>query len=164
MPPCTTGAAFEAATVETAIAVDAVVSAEGCAACRGTFGIGSTRAAEGDITAASAGADRTTDTVCAVQSATALGAGRASTAFVPAAIEGTVAGYPVVLAEDRAPGLAALTRGGALATKTDGPATAAGGTADTICAAKPTAANRVPITPTSIVVTAVQNAVGVDGV
>ena len=164
MTPRATSATFKAATVKTAITVDAVVAAEGCAASRGALGIGGARAAEGDITAAPAGADRTTDTVSAVESATALGSSGATTALIPAAVPGAIAGYPIVVAEDSAAGLAALTRGGTLATKTDSPATAAGGAADTVCAAETAAADGVPITPTTVVVTAVQHAVGVDAV
>jgi hypothetical protein len=161
---CTTSATFEAATVEAAITLDAVAAAEGCATSRGALGIGGAGATERDISTASAGTDRTTDTIVAVESATALGSSGATTTFIPAAVQSTVAGYPVGVAEDSAAGLAALSRGGTLATKTDRPAGAAGGAADTICAAETAAADRVPIAPTTVVVTAVQSAVGVDAV
>jgi len=69
------GAALEAATVETAVAIDAVVAAERGSADRRALGIGRARPAEGDIAAASAAAYRLTYAFGAIEPATTLGPG-----------------------------------------------------------------------------------------
>ncbi len=76
MAPRATGATFEAATVEIAVAVSAVVAAERWATSRRTLSIGGAGATKGDIATASTGAYGATDTISAIQSATAVGAFR----------------------------------------------------------------------------------------
>jgi hypothetical protein len=164
MAPSTTGTTFEAATVEAAIAVDGVVATEGWPPGRRALGIGGAWASEGNIAAAAASANRTANAIRAVEAATALGSSGATTTLIPAAVAGAITGYPVIFAEDRPAGLATLTCGGTLTSKTDGPATPPGSAADTVCAAEPATADRVPITPTTIVMTAVQSTIGVNAV
>jgi hypothetical protein len=72
---CTTSATFEAATVETAISLDAVVTAEGRAASPSALGISSAGATESDISTTSASAYWAADAVIAIESTTAMGAG-----------------------------------------------------------------------------------------
>ena len=127
------GAALEAAAIETAVAIDAVIAAEGRPTDCGAFSIGCTRPAEGDVSTAETATDCATDTLIAVEAATALRSSGAAATFVAAAIQGSVAGNAVVIAEDGSPGLAAFTRMGALAPKADGPAVTARGAADSIC-------------------------------
>ena len=164
MAPRATNATFKATTVETAISVDAIVAAEGYATSRRALGVRSARAADSDVSTSSAGTYWATNAFGAVESATALGPGTATTAFISAAVEGTVTGNPIVFAEDRATGLAAFAGGGALSAEPNSPATAAPGAADTIDAAQTTAADDIPVAPATVVVTAVQDAVRVDSV
>src|SRR5687768_2860730 len=57
-----TGAALEAATIKTAVAIDAVVAAEGGPADRRALRVGRACLAEGDIAATPAATNRLTDT------------------------------------------------------------------------------------------------------
>ncbi|MBW3632093.1 MAG: hypothetical protein KY456_03595 [Chloroflexi bacterium] len=93
-----------------------------------------------------------------------MGASGATTTFIPAAVQGTITGYAVGVAEDGAASLAALARGGALPAKADRPASAAGGTADAVAAKQAAAAVSIHATPAAVVVTAVQNTIRVDPV
>jgi hypothetical protein len=162
--PRTTGATLEAAAVKTAIAVDPVVAAEGCTARCRAFGVGRTRASQCDVSTAAIGAKWSTDSLRAVESAAALSAGGATSAFIAAAVQGTVTGYSIVFAEDRTASLAALASGGTLTTKSDAASTATTSATDTIDAAQTAAADDITIAPTAVVVTAVQHAVRVDPV
>jgi hypothetical protein len=162
--PCATGATFEAATVEIAVAVSAVVAAERWATSRRTLSIGGAGATKGDIATASTGAYGATNTISAIQSATAVGASGATTALISAAVERAITGNCIVFAEDRSASLAALTRRGALPTKSNRAATATRGAADSIAAAETTAADSVPITRSAIIVTTVEYAVSIDTV
>ena len=155
------GAALEAAAIETAVAIDAVIAAEGGSADRCALRIGRTRPTEGDISATSASANRATNTLVTIKPATTLGSSGAAAALVAAAIQGTVTGDPVGIAEDSASHLTTFTCVGALPAEPDGPAGAASCAADSVRAEQATAADGVPITPAAVVVTAVQDAVGV---
>ena len=158
------GATLEAAAVETAVAIDAVVAAEGGSADRRALRVGRARPAEGDIAATSTATNRLTDTLGAIETATTLGSSRAATALIAAAVQRAIAGDPIVVAEDRASHLAAFARLGALPTEPDGAAAATRGSADSIRAEQTTAADGVSIARAAIVVAAVQDAVGVDPV
>ena len=157
-------ATLEAATVETAIAVDAVVAAEGGSADRRALRVGRARPAEGNIAATSAAADRLTDALSAIESAATLRSSGATAALIAAAIQRTVAGDPVVVAEDGSAHLAAFTRMGALPPEPNGPAVAARGSADSARAEEATAADGIAIARAASVVAAVEDAVGVDSV
>ena len=109
MTACSAGAAFEAAAVQTAVAVDAVVAAEGGSADRCAFRVSRARPAESDVAAAKAATNRLTDTSRTIESATTLASRGAAAALIAAAVEGTVAGDPIVVAEDRSSDLAAFT-------------------------------------------------------
>ena len=159
-----TRAPFKATTVETAIGVYAIVAAEGYASSRRALGVCRARAADSDVSTPSTGTYWATNALGAVESATALGSGTATTAFISAAVEGTVTGNPIVFAEDRATGLAAFAGRGTLPAEPDCPATAAACTADTTGTTQAAATNDVPITPTTVVMAAVQNAVRIDPV
>lgn len=158
------GAALEAAAVQQSVAIDTVVAAEGSSANGGALRIGRARAAEGDIAAATAAADWLTDTAGTIESATALGSCRAATTLVTAAVERSIARDPIVIAEDRAPDLAAFARVGTLPAQPNGPAAATRGAADSVRAEQTTAADGIPIAPAAVVVAAVQGAVGIDPV
>jgi hypothetical protein len=160
----TAGATFETAAVETPVAIDAVVAAEGSPANRRALRVCRARPAEGDIAATQTAADRLANASGTIETATTLGSSRAAATFVAAAIQRTVAGDPVVIAEDRSSHLAAFARLGALPTESDGAATTTRGSADSIRADQATAADDVAITRAAIVVAAVQDAVGVDPV
>ena len=123
-------AALEAAAIETAVAFDAVIAAERRSADCRAFGIGRTRPAEGYVSSTETATDCPTDALIAVEAATALRSSGAAATFVAAAIQSSVAGDPVVIAEDGSPGLAAFTRMGTLSAKSDGPAVTARGAAD----------------------------------
>src|SRR5215217_3404507 len=158
------GATLEAAAVEATVSINTIIAAEGGSANRRAFRVGRTRPAEGDIAAASAAANRLTDAIITIEPATTLGSGGAATALIAAAIQRSIAGNAIVITEYRSSYLAALARIGALATESDGPAAATRGSTDSARAAQTTAADRVAIARTTIVVTAVQLAVGVDPV
>ncbi len=158
------GATVEAAAIETAIAFDTVTTAEGRPTDRCALRIGSARAAEGDVSTAETATDRATDALTTIEPATTLGSSRAATALEAAAVQRTVAGDPVVIAEDGSTRLAAFARVGALPAKPNGSAIAARGATDAIRAAQTTATDGIPITPAAVVVAAVQDAVGVDAV
>ena len=158
------GAAFEAAAVETAVAIDAVTAAEGSSADCRALGIGRTGSAEGDISTAETATDRATDAPTTVEPATTLGPSGAATPFVAATVQRTIAGDSVVIAEDGSAHLATFAGMGALPAESDGPAAATRGSADSVRAEEATAANGVPITPAAVVVTAVEGAIGVDPV
>ena len=164
MAPSGAGAALEAATVEIAVAIDAVVAAEGGSADSGAFPVGRARSAKGNIAAASAAANRLTDTLSAIEPTTTLGSCGAATALEAATVQRTITGDPIVVAEDRSSHLAAFAGMGALPTEPDGPASTPGGSADSIRAEQTTAADGVSIAPASVVVAAVQDAVGVEPV
>jgi hypothetical protein len=70
MTASTAGAALEAAAVETAVAIDAVVAAEGGSADGSALPISRAGPTEGDIAATQATANRLTDTLRAVEPAT----------------------------------------------------------------------------------------------
>ena len=158
------GAALEAAAVETAVAINAVIATEGrSTGCR-ALSIGRACPAEGDIAASSARADRATDTLGTIEPATTLGSRGAAAAFVATAVQRTIAGDPIVIAEDRSAHLAAFARMGTLSAEPDGPAVTTRGSTDSVRAAQPAATDRVSITPAAVVVAAVQDAVRVDPV
>ncbi len=158
------GATLEAAAVETAVAINAVVAAEGSSADGGALRIGRARAAQGDIAAATAAAYRLTDAASAVESATTLRSSGAAATFITAAVQRTIAGDPVVIAEDGSSRLAAFARIGALPAEPDRPAVTTRGSADSVGAEQATTADGISITPAAAVVAAVQDAVGVDPV
>jgi hypothetical protein len=164
MTPGGAGAALEPAAVKTAVAIDAVVAAEGGSADRRALRVGRARPAEGDIAATQAAANWLTDALGTIETATALGSSRAATTLEAAAVQGTIAGDPIVVAENSASRLAAFAGVGALPTKSDGPAITTRGSADSVRAEQTTAADVVSITPAAAVVTAVQDAVEVDSV
>ncbi len=158
------GTTIEAAAVETAVAIDAVVAAERGSADRGAFRVGRTCPAEGDIATTQAATDWLTDALGTIEPATTLGPGGAATALVAAAVQWTIAGDPIVVAENGASHLAAFAGMGALSTEPDSPAVTARGAADSVRAKQTTAADFVSITPAAAVVTAVQDAIRVDPV
>jgi hypothetical protein len=158
------GAALEAATIKTAVAIDAVVAAEGGSTDCRALRIGRARPTKGDIATTQAASNGLTDATSAIEPAAALRSRGAATALVTAAVQRTIAGNPIVVAENRAARLAALARLGTLPTEPDGPAIATRSSADSVGAAQTTAADGVPITPAATVVTAVQDAVGVNPV
>jgi hypothetical protein len=158
------GATLEAAAVETAVAIDAVVAAEGGSADRRALRVGRTRPAEGDIAATPAATNWLTHALGTIEPATTLGPSRAATALIAAAVQRTVAGDPVVVAENRSAHLAAFAGMGALAPEPDGAAATARGSAGSIRAEQATAADGVAITRAAIVVAAVEDAVRVDPV
>jgi hypothetical protein len=164
MAPGGAGTALEAAAIETAVAIDAVVAAEGGPADGSALRVGRARSAEGDIAAAQAAANWLTDALGAIEPTTTLGSSRAAAAIVAATVQRAVAGDSVTVAEDGSSDLAAFARVGALATETDGPAATPRGSADSVRAEQTTAADGVSITPTAVVVTTVQDAVGVNPV
>jgi len=158
------GATLEAAAVETAVAINAVVAAEGGSTNRCALRVGRACAAEGDIAAPSAAANRLADTAGTIESAATLRSSGAATTLIAAAVESTVTGDPIVVTEDGPSRLAAFAGLGALAAETDGATTTTRGTADPVRAAQTAAADGVTITPAAVIVTAVQNAVGVNSV
>ena len=109
MTASTAGAALEAAAVETAVTVDAVVAAEGGSADRRALRVSRARPAEGDVAATEAATNRLTDAASTIEPTATLGSSGAAAAFITAAVEGTVAGNPIVIAEDRSTDLAAFT-------------------------------------------------------
>jgi hypothetical protein len=108
MTASTAGAALEAAAVETAVAVDAVVAAEGGSADRRALRVSRARPAEGDVAATEAATNRLTDAASTIEPTATLGSGGAATAFIAAAVQRTIAGDPIVVAEDRSSDLAAF--------------------------------------------------------
>ena len=108
MAASSAGAALEAATVETAVAVDAVVAAEGGSADRRALRVSRARPAEGDVAATEAATNRLTDAASTIEPTATLGSGGAATAFIAAAVQRTIAGDPIVVAEDRSSDLAAF--------------------------------------------------------
>ena len=164
MAPGGAAATLETAAIEAAVAIDAVVAAERGSADRGAFRVGRTCPAEGDIAATQAAANWLTDALGTIEPATTLGPSGAATALVAAAVQWTIAGDPIVVAENGASHLAAFAGMGALSTEPDGPAVTTCGSADSVRAKQTTAADFVSITPAAAVVTAVQDAIGVDPV
>jgi hypothetical protein len=165
MTACTAGAALEAAAVETAVAVDAVIAAERGSADRRALRVGRARPAEGDIAATEAIAtNRLTDAASTIESTATLGSSGAAATLIAAAVQRTITGDSIVVAENRAPYLATFARMGALPTEPDGAAAAARGPADPVCAEQATAADLVAIAPATTVMAAVQDAVEVDAV
>lgn len=158
------GAALETAAIETAVAIDTVVAAEGGSADGRALRVGRAGPAEGDIAATQAAADWLTDTSSAIEPAATLGSRGAAAALVTAAVQRTITGDPIVVTENGATRLAALARPGALPAKSDSPAITTRGSADAVGATQTTAANRVSIARAAVVVAAVQDAVGVDPV
>ena len=140
------GAALESTAVETAIAIDAVVTAEGGSADGRAFRVGGARPAESNIAATEAATNWLTDAARAIESATTLGSCGAAPTLIAAAVQSTIAGDPIVVAENGASHLAAFARSGALATEPDGPATTTRGSADSVRAEQTTAADLVSIT------------------
>lgn len=158
------GAALEAAAIETAVAVDPVVAAEGGSADGSAFRVGRARPAESNVAATQAAADRLTDTLGAVEPATTLRSGGAAASLVTAAVQRTIAGDAIVVAENGPSDLAAFTRLSALPTEADGAATTTRGAANSVHAEQATTADGVSITPATVVVAAVQETIGVDPV
>ena len=158
------GAALEAAAVETAVAVDAVVAAEVGSTDRRALRVSRARPAEGDVAAAEAATNRLTDTASTIEPTATLAASGATAALIAAAVEWTVAGNPIVVAEDRSSDLTAFTRTRALPSESDSAAATARGSAHSICAEQATAANDIARARAAIVVAAIQDAVGVDSV
>ena len=157
-------AAFEAATVQTAVAFDAGVPTEGRSTDRRAFRVGRACATESDVSTAATAADRATDALTTIEPAAALGSSRAATTFIAAAVQRSIAGNAIVVAEDGPSGLAAFARTRALPAQADGPAVPAPGTADSTHAEQAATADGVPIAPAAAVVAAVEHAVGVDPV
>ena len=118
------GATLEAAAIETAVAIDAIVAAEGSSADGRALGIGRARPAEGDITATQAATNWLTDTLGTIEPTTTLGPSGAATALIATAVQWTVTGDAIVVAENGASQLAAFAGMGALSTESDGPAIA----------------------------------------
>ena len=108
MAASTAGAALKAAAVETAVAVDAVVAAEGGSADRRALRVSRARPAEGDVAATEAAANRLTDALHTIEPATTLGSSGTAAALIAAAVQRTIAGDPIVVAEDRSSHLAAF--------------------------------------------------------
>jgi hypothetical protein len=158
------GAALEAAAIETAISIDAVVAAEGGSADGGAFRVGRARPTESDVASAATATNRLTDTPGAIEPTAALGSRGATTTLIPAAVQSAIAGDSIVVAEDGAAYLAAFARLGTLPTEPDRPAAASRGATCSIDAAETTAADGVSITRSAIVVAAVQDTIGVDSV
>ncbi len=164
MAASTAGAALEAAAVETAVTIDAVVAAEGGTADRRALRVSRARPAEGDIAATEAATNRLTDTASAIEPTATLGSSGAAATLIAAAVQRTIAGDSIVVAENRSSDLGAFARMGALPTEPDGAATAASGSADPIRAEQTTAADLVAIAPATIIVATVQGAIEVDPV
>ena len=158
------GATLEATAVESAVAINAVVAAEGGSTGRRALCVGSACAAEGDVAATEAATNRLADTVGTIEPAATLGSSGAAAALIAAAVERPVTGDPIVIAEDGSPRLAAFAGLGALPPEADGAATTTRRSTDPICADQPTAADRVTRARAAIVVAAVQDAVGVNSV
>jgi hypothetical protein len=161
MAASTAGAAHEAAALETAVTIDAVVAAEGGTADRRALRVSRARPAEGDIAATEAATNRLTDTASAIEPTATLGSSGAAATLIAAAVQRTIAGDSIVVAENRSSDLGAFARMGALPTEPDG-AAAASGSADPIRAGQTTAADLIAIAPATVVVAAVQDAVEVD--
>jgi hypothetical protein len=159
-----TGAALEATTIETAVAIDTVATAEGRSADRGALRIGRTGATECDVSTAETATDRATDALTTIEAATTLGSGGAAATLVATAVQRSVTGDAIIVAEDGSSHLAAFARIGALPTESDGPAVTARGAADSARAAQAAAADGVAIAPAAVVVAAVEGAVGIDPV
>jgi hypothetical protein len=159
---CSAGATLEAAAVETAIAVDAVVAAEGGSANRRALRVSRARPTKGNIAATQAATNRLTDALSTIEPATALGPSGAAAALIAAAVQRTIAGYPIVIAENCSSHLAAFAGKGALTTEPDGPTPTASGSANPICAEETSAADGVAVTGAAIVVAAVQDPVRVE--
>jgi hypothetical protein len=66
------GAALEAAAIETAIGIDAVVAAERGSADGGAFRVGRARPTKSDVASAATATNRLTDTLGAIEPATTL--------------------------------------------------------------------------------------------
>jgi hypothetical protein len=156
------GAALEAAAIEAAVVIDAIVAAEGSSADGSALRIGRARPAEGDVSTTETATDRATDAPKTVEPTTTLGSSRAATTFVAAAVQRTIAGDSVVIAEYGSAHLATFAGMGALPAEPDGAAATTRGSADSVRAEQATAANGVPITPAAVVVATVEGAVGVD--
>ncbi len=73
MAPGGAGAALESAAVETAVAIDAVVTAEGGSTDGSALRVGRAGPAEGDVAATQAAANRLTNALGAIEPATTLG-------------------------------------------------------------------------------------------
>jgi len=140
------GAALEAAAIETAVAIDAVVAAEGSTADGSAFRVGRACPAEGNVAATQAAADRLTDALSAIQPATTLRSGGAAAALVAATVQRTITGDAIVVAEDGASDLAAFACLSALPTEPDGPAATTRGAADSVRAGQTAAADAILIT------------------
>lgn len=158
------GAAFEAAAVETAVGINAVVAAEGGSADRCALRVGGACAAEGDVAAPPAATNRLADAAGTIESAATLRSSGAAAALIAAAVERTIASDPIVVAENGSSRLAAFAGIGALAAESDGSTTTSGGSADPVRAAQTAAADGVTIAPAAVIVTAVQDTVGVNPV
>lgn len=158
------GTTIEAAAVETAVGIDAVVAAEGRPTDRRALGIGRARPAEGDIAAPQTAANGLTDALGTIEPATTLGPSGAAAALISAAVQRAIGGDPVVVAENGSSYLAAFAGMSTLPPEADGPAITTRGSAGSVRAEQTTTADFVSITPAAAVVTAVQDAVGVDPV
>jgi hypothetical protein len=158
------GAALEAAAVETAVGVDAVVAAEGGSTNRRALGVRCARPTKGDIAATEAATNWLTDALSTIEPATTLGPSGAAAALIAAAVQRTIAGDPIVVAENRSSHLAAFAGTGALTTKPDGATATAGGPAGPVRAEQASAANGVAVAGAAIVMAAVQDAVRVNPV
>src|SRR5215211_5482760 len=134
------------------------------ATCRRALRVGRARSSEGNIATAAAGANRPTDALVAIESTTALRPGGAATTFVAAAVQSTITGNPVVIAENGASNLTAFAGLGALPAEADSSAFTAGGSTNTVSAEQTAAADSVPIARAAVVVAAIQDAVGVNPV
>jgi len=164
MAPCATGATFKSTAVKTPVAVDAVITAEGRATCGRTLGISRTSTTDSDVSTAPASPNWTTDTLVAVESTAAVGASRATTTFVAAAVKGSVTCYAIVIAEDRAARLATLRGGSTLSAQAHGSTTSTTSAADSVGTEQTAATDDVPIAGTAVVVAAIQHAVRVNPV
>ncbi|MDF2757395.1 MAG: hypothetical protein K0S99_26 [Thermomicrobiales bacterium] len=156
------GAALETAAIETAVAIDTVVAAEGCSADGRALRVSRAGPAKGDIAPTQAAADWLANTISAIDPAAALRSRGAATALVTAAVQRTISGDPVVVTENGAARLTALGRLGALPAEPYGPTITTRGSTDAVGATQTTAADGISIARAAVVVAAVQDAVGVD--
>jgi len=164
MAACAASAALETAAVETTVGIDAVIAAEGGSANCRALRVSCARPTKGDIAAAQAATNRLTDAFSTIEPATTLGPSRAAAALIAAAVQRTIAGEPIVVAENRSSHLAAFAGLGALTTEPNGATAAASGSAGPVRTEQTTAADLVSIARAAIVMAAVQDAVRVDPV
>ena len=161
---CPAAATLVATAVRPAIGAYAVVTAERSPSLNRAFSVRRALFAETTVAAALRTTEGTADTLDAIETATAMGTGRAATEFIAAAIECAVAGDAIVVTRDRAPVLAAFVGRRALTTQTDRPAGASPAAADTVDTAEATATVRILGAGPALVTAAIERAVRVNAV